>query len=254
MIDIHSHILPSLDDGANSIQQAIEMAKQAQAQGIYAMAATPHHMNGSFTNVKEDIEQYIKELNQVLNEHSIDLNIVAGQEVRLYGEIVDDYKKGDILTINHSRYVLVELPSDHVPAYTAKIFYDLQLAGVKPIIAHPERNREIAANTNKLYELVEQGALAQLTASSLTGRFGKNIKKLSEQLIDHQLVHFLASDTHNTTSRPNDLQAAYQTMEKTFGMDTVYYIQENAETLLYGDTVYAEPPSRIKKKKFLGIF
>ncbi|WP_088104330.1 tyrosine-protein phosphatase [Halalkalibacter urbisdiaboli] len=254
MIDIHSHILPNLDDGASSLEDALSMAKQAEEQGIYLMVATPHHQNGRYTNQKTDIEQEVKRFNTFLNEQGVNLNVAPGQEVRLYGDIIQDYEQQHILTLNQSSYLLVELPSDHVPAYTSRILYDLQLAGVQPIIAHPERNREIIQHPDKLYELVKQGALAQLTASSITGRFGKAIKKFSEQLIEHQLVHIIASDTHNTTTRPNDLRAAFGTIEKTFDINTVYYYQENAETLVYGETVFAEPPTQMKKKKFLGIF
>ncbi|NEU30312.1 tyrosine protein phosphatase [bacterium LRH843] len=254
MIDIHSHILPARDDGAESTVQAIEMAKQAQAQGIDTMVATPHHGNEHYTNVKEDIIRETKKLNQILQEQQINVTVVPGQEVRLYGEIVNDLHNGEILTLNDSDYLLVELPSDQVPAYTSRVFYDLQLAGIRPIIAHPERNREIASNPDKLYELIKNGSFAQLTATSLIGNFGKKIKKLSEQLIDHQLIHFIASDTHNTTTRRNDLLAAYDVVEKEFGIQMKYILQENSELVLNGETVFAEPPSRIKRKKILGIF
>lgn len=254
MIDIHSHILPSLDDGASSIERSIEMAKQAVEQGITTMMATPHHQNGVYLNTKTTIEEESKKLTAILKEQGLDLSIVPGQEVRIYGELVHDFEQGDILPLNHSNYLLVEFPSDQVPAYTSQVFYDMQLRGIQPIIAHPERNRQIIEKPDTLFDLVNQGALAQLTASSLTGRFGKNIKKFSEQLIDHQLVHFLASDTHNTTSRPNDLLAAYDALEKQFGLNTVYYFQENAAILLDQQTVFAEQPTAIKKKKFLGIF
>ncbi|WP_100405642.1 tyrosine-protein phosphatase [Bacillus solitudinis] len=254
MIDIHSHILPNIDDGAHSIDEAINMAKQAEEQGIYTMVATPHHRNGTYNNSKLEIENHVVSLKSIFNEKGLNLNIVPGQEIRIYGELMQDIEEQQqLLTLNHTNYILVELPSDHVPAYTSRLLYDLQLAGIQPVIAHPERNSEIVQRPDKLYNLIKQGMLAQLTASSLTGRFGKNIKKFSEQLVDHQLVHFIASDTHNTTTRPNDLREAFNLVEQKFGTQTAYYLQENAETLVYGEAVLPEPPYQIKKRKFLGL-
>ncbi|OLS38875.1 tyrosine protein phosphatase [Alkalihalophilus pseudofirmus] len=254
MIDIHSHILPGLDDGPESMTSAVEMARKAVEQGITGMIATPHHQNGTYENHHEDILAAVHRFEDELRAQQIDLHIAPGQEVRLYGNIVADAAHLELLTLNQTNYLLVELPSDHVPSYTARYLYELQLQGIKPVIAHPERNREIAQDSGKLYELIKNGALAQVTASSVAGRFGKNVKKLSMQMIEHELAHFVASDTHNNTNRPNELAGAYDVIEKTYGTGTLYTLKENAEILVAGGSVYSGPPARIKKKKFLGLF
>ncbi|ADC49382.1 capsular polysaccharide biosynthesis [Alkalihalophilus pseudofirmus OF4] len=254
MIDIHSHILPGLDDGPESMTSAVEMARKAVEQGITGMIATPHHQNGTYENHYEDILAAVHRFEDELRAHKIDLHIAPGQEVRLYGNIVADAAHSQLITLNQTNHLLIELPSDHVPSYTARYLYELQLQGIKPVIAHPERNREIAADSSKLYELIKNGALAQVTASSVAGRFGRNVKKLSMQLIEHELVHFVASDTHNNTNRPNELAKSFDVIEKEFGMGAVYTLKENAEILVSGGSVYAGPPSRIKKKKILGLF
>ncbi|GAE28412.1 manganese-dependent protein-tyrosine phosphatase [Halalkalibacter wakoensis JCM 9140] len=254
MIDIHSHILSMVDDGSQSARQSIEMAKSAEEQGIRMMIATPHHKNGRYENTKTTIIEEVRRFNEVLKEQQIDLTILPGQEVRLYGEILDDYQKNEILTLNQSNYVLVEFPSDHVPSYASRLFYEMKLTGIQPVIAHPERNRAILERPDKLFDLVEQGVLAQVTASSMTGRFGKKIKNFAHQLVDHHLVHFIASDAHNASTRPNELQQAFQTIEEAFDLNLVYYFQENAEILVNDQTVFVEPPARIRMKKFLGIF
>ncbi|MBM7661735.1 protein-tyrosine phosphatase [Bacillus mesophilus] len=254
MIDIHCHILSGLDDGPKDITQSLHMAKIAVAEGITKIVATPH-FNQHYENEKKTIVQDVHRLNDALQENKIPLQILPGQEPRIYGEILEDYEQEKILTINDSgKYLFIELPSNHVPAYTESLLFDIQMKEITPIIVHPERNQQIIENPDILYNLVKKGALSQVTASSITGDLGKKIKKFSLQLVENQLTHFIASDAHNDTSRPFRLRAAYGAVQKEFGLDTVYLFQENAEILVEGNNVYKEEPQRIKSKKFFGIF
>jgi protein-tyrosine phosphatase len=255
MIDLHCHILPGIDDGAASIEDSLRMAQVAMSEGITTIVATPHHQNGTYINERNDIIQYVQQLNDRLIEEKYDLRIVLGQEIRLYGELLEDYQNDKLVTINDSsKYVLVELPSSHVPRYTKQVLFDMQLQGLLPIIVHPERNAEFMKNPDKLFELVEKGALTQVTASSVTGHFGKKIQKFSHQLIEASLTHFIASDAHNTTGRTFRLREAYELVAEKYGNDIVFYFQENAECVLSGSSVYREQPQQIKKKKLFGIF
>ena len=200
MIDIHCHILPGIDDGAKTMEDSLAMAAQAVQQGITKIIATPHHKNGKYENRKQDILPKVAELNKVLKEKGIPLDILPGQEPRIYGELVEDYQKGEIVTLNDgNQYVFLELPSAHVPRYTGKLLYDIQSEGLTPIIVHPERNQELIQNPDLLYEFVKNGTLTQVTAASMAGDFGKKIKKFSHQLIEANLTHFIASDAHNIT-------------------------------------------------------
>jgi protein-tyrosine phosphatase len=254
MIDIHCHILPGVDDGPNDTKGSIEMARAAVAEGISTIIATPH-FNGKYENTKEIILEKVKQLNEVLIEEKIPLIILPGQEPRIYGEILEDYENGKILTLNDSgKYLFIELPSNHVPRYTERLLYDIQMKEITPIIVHPERNQEIIENPDKLYQLVEKGALTQVTASSITGDFGKKIKKFSMQLIESNLTHFIASDAHNVESRKFRMNQAFGDVDKQFGRQAVYMFQENAELLVNGDTVYKNAPEKVKKRKLLGIF
>jgi protein-tyrosine phosphatase len=254
MIDIHCHILPGVDDGPNDTKGSIAMARAAVAEGISTIIATPH-FNGKYENTKEIILEKVKQLNEVLIEEKIPLTILPGQEPRIYGEILEDYEHDRILTLNDSgKYLFIELASNHVPRYTERLMYDIQMREITPIIVHPERNQEIIENPDILFNLVEKGALTQVTASSLTGDFGKKIKKFSFQLIESNLTHFIASDAHNVESRKFRMNQAYGDVDKQFGMQTVYMFQENAELLVNGDSVYKNAPEKIKKRKLLGIF
>jgi protein-tyrosine phosphatase len=254
VIDIHSHILPGIDDGAKHVGDSIDMAKQAVNEGIHTIIATPHHKNSKYNNYKTDIISMVKNLNEQLETEKIPLKVLPGQEVRIYGEMLDDIKKNEILSLNESQYIFIELPSGHVPRYTEKLLFDLQLKGLVPIIVHPERNQEIIERPDALYNLVKKGALTQVTASSLCGYFGKKIKTFSLQLIEANLTHFIASDAHNIKSRGFNMAEAMDLIETKYGLDYVYLFQENAELLVGGCNVYREAPQTIRKKKFLGIF
>ncbi|MGN7241033.1 tyrosine-protein phosphatase [Priestia megaterium] len=254
MIDIHSHILPGVDDGASAMEDAVNMARLALDEGITKIIATPHHQNGMYFNKKQDILKRVKELNNVLQRENISLEVLPGQETRIYGSLLDDFEKGDILTLNHTNYLFVELPSGHVPRYTEQLLFEMQLKGVIPIIVHPERNAEVLKNPEKLLNLVKKGVLTQLTAGSLTGYFGKKVQKFSLQLIEANSTHFIASDAHNTSTRNFHMRESISKVHKEFGSQGVYYFQENAELLVQGQSVYRQEPSKIKYKKFLGIF
>ncbi|MFE4036150.1 tyrosine-protein phosphatase [Priestia sp. YIM B13489] len=254
MIDIHSHILPGIDDGALTMEDAVSMAKQAVNEGITKIIATPHHQNGIFFNRQQDIIKRVRELNCVLQSENIPLEVLPGQETRIYGSLLDDFEKGDILTLNHTNYLFVELPSGHVPRYTEQLLFEMQLKGLTPIIVHPERNAEIMNNPEKLLNLVKKGALAQLTAGSLTGHFGKKVQRLSVQLIESNTIHFIASDAHNTSTRSFFMRESISKIHKEFGSQVNYYFHQNAELIVQGQPIYKQEPSKIKCKRFLGIF
>ncbi|WP_018663350.1 tyrosine-protein phosphatase [Heyndrickxia acidiproducens] len=254
MIDIHCHILPGIDDGAQNLYDSLDMAKQAVSQGIDTIIATPHHMNGRYENRKADIMEKVQELNKRLTEEQIDLTILPGQENRIFGEILEGYEKGEIQTLADSSYVFIEFPTGHVPHYAETLLYDLQVKGLMPIIVHPERNSELMQNPDRLYEMVNSGTATQITAASLTGAFGKKIKKFGEQLIEANLTHFLASDAHNVKNRAFKMEEAVEEVEKKYGTDMLYFFTENAELLVNGQNIYREVPQPIKQKKLFGLF
>lgn len=254
MIDIHCHILPSVDDGARHMTESLEMARAAAKEGITAIVATPHHNNGQYMNTKEEILEKVKELNDRLEKESINLTILPGQECRISGEFLEQYDRDELLTMNDSdKYIFIELPSSQVPLYTEKILYDIQLKGLTPIIVHPERNAELIENPEKLYQLVKKGACTQVTAASVAGKFGKKIRKFSLDLIESNLTHFIASDAHNLKNRNFQMKEAYRIIDKECGPDTKYLLMENAELLVEGSMIMKEIPERIKKKKLFGL-
>lgn len=167
------------------------------------------------------------------------------------GDLLNDLEKNNIVTLNKTnRFILLEFPSNFVPHYTEELFFKLRLKGITPIIAHPERNQELIENPNRLYTLVINGALTQVTASSLIGNFGKKINHFCLQLIEHNLTHIIASDAHNITTRAFHLQEAYNIIEKKIGIATITDFKENAYSVINGIQIYKKEPELIRKKGF----
>jgi len=188
-----------------------------------------------------------------LEENHLPLTVLPGQETRINGDMVERLKKNELVPLNNSKYVFVEFPSNHVPHYTSQLFFDMQVAGYKPVIVHPERNSMIIQDPDKLYRLVKNGALTQVTAASIVGMFGKKIQKFSLDLLEHNLTHFIASDAHNTNTRGFHMDKAYNQIKQIFGSGMVLDFMENTERLVNGQSVVGDQPVRIKQKKLFGL-
>lgn len=254
MIDIHSHILAGIDDGAKSLDESIEMAKIAVQEGITTLFATPHHIYGKYETSKNDIIQKVDELNKALEKENIPLQVLPGQEVRIHNNLLEDYRLKKIATFNdHQRYILIEFPYDHVPLYTEQLLYDIQFEGLIPIIVHPEKQLEFMENPFLLYNFVKKGALTQITAASVVGSNNRKVKRFTNQIIEANLTHFIASDAHNKSNRNFRMKEAYSVIRSKYGEEMVELFQSNAELLLQDQFVHKEMPDRVKKKKLLGI-
>ena len=197
MIDIHNHILPNMDDGASSWEISLKMCEQAHQDGIKTIVATPHTLNGIYENHPQDIEEKVKILNQKLKENNIPLQILPGSEVHLRDDIIEKLKNQAIMTINKTNYVLLEFPADQIPHQTEEILFRIQIMGIIPIFSHVERNLEFQRKPDSLANLIQKGALAQLTAASLCGVFGSKTRKFAQELLANGLIYCIASDAHS---------------------------------------------------------
>ena len=212
MIDIHCHILPGIDDGADRLQTSLAMASMAARDGITTVIATPH-TNGVTVN-RTVVQQAVDRLNIELAEQDIDLVVVAGYEIP--ANLVCDLQS---YTIADSPYILVEFPHQYLPEDAAETLYTLVQAGRKPIIAHPERNGSVLRNPELLRELVAVGSMIQLTAASVTGDFGPDILHCANYLLRNRLVHFLATDSHSPTFRKPVLSPARKAAARLIGRE-----------------------------------
>jgi protein-tyrosine phosphatase len=218
LIDIHSHILPGLDDGAMDLKMALQMAAMAESTGIHGIIATPHVIKGVFDNNRQVILDAIDRLRLELQKSNISLNIMPGAEYHLEPDLARRLKNNELLTLNDTgRYLLVELPRTLVPDFTTEILYELQLAGVIPVIAHPERNYQLMENHALLEAIGGCGAVMQLTATSLTGLFGNRVQKNAWRLISEGYSCVVASDAHSLYGRRPRLDEAYLRIRKRLG-------------------------------------
>ncbi|MEK3888453.1 tyrosine-protein phosphatase [Bacillus sp. FSL K6-3431] len=254
MIDIQCHILPGMDDGASSFTESLLMAKQAEKEGIRTIIATPHHKNEKYNNPKVNIIDKTAELKEYLQVENVHIEILPGQVTQIYDEILEDYGAGEILTLaDISTYLLIELPSSHIPSNIYQLCFDIQMKGLTPVIAQPERNLEIIEQPDKLYRLVKNGAATQIAAASFAGYSGKKIQRFTAHLIESNLTHFIASDAHDKNKGSFRMQEAYELVKKKYGTDYLNYFMGNAEHILEGKDIYREAPQRIRKK-ILGLF
>jgi protein-tyrosine phosphatase len=207
MVDIHCHILPGMDDGAETMEQSVEMAEMAIADGITHVVATPH-ANAEYRFNPEAIRQRRDELQQRVGDR---LTLLTGCDFHLSFENLQDLRGNHAkYTINQKSYLLVEFADFSIPPGTDDTLHQLLLQGISPIITHPERNRLIRAKPHMLRKWLRQGCYVQLTAQSLLGGFGESTQKQTEQWLEQDMVHFFASDAHNTTKRPLQLRKAFE--------------------------------------------
>ena len=254
MIDLHCHILPGVDDGAASLQESLSMAEQAIAQGITHLLCTPHHNNGRYENEKSSVIAAVHHLQNALDERNLPLTLLEGQEVRVTGELITAIEKDHLLfTDITDTYLLLEFPTQDVPAFSESLFFELRTLGKVPVIVHPERNAIFREDPNRLIPFLEMGCLAQLTAPSIVGIFGKQIQKTAHEMVTHNLVQMVASDAHGISKRRFYLKEAYEIIEQEWGKEKVLQMQQVARDLVNGDDVSYPSYTEVKKKKF-GLF
>lgn len=221
MIDLHSHVLPGIDDGADSLDEAVEMCRLAAQDGCTGIVATPHVRHGRWWNgERQGLEKLHAELRQRLGGAP---ELYLGSEIAVHSDSVEEIyllPQGELVTLAGSRYLLLELDWHGLGPNVLDVIYELKIKGLFPIIAHPERVRWLAAEPPLIEEMVTRGAYLQVTAMSLTGDLGPEIKALSKDLLQADLLHFVASDMHDTRIRRPGLGLAYRQVVADFGRDT----------------------------------
>jgi len=254
MIDLHCHILPGVDDGAEDLDASIAMAEKAISQGVTHILCSPHYNNGKYRNPKSEVISLVSFLQAELDKRQLPLTVLEGQEVRITGDLIEDIQQDNILfTDLEDTYILIEFPTMDVPTYTEQLFFELLQMGKTPVIVHPERNAYFRKDPNHLIPFLEMGCLAQLTAPSYVGTFGKEIQKTAKLMVEHNLVQMVASDAHGVKKRTFYMKEAYDQIAKDFGIDKVTKMQQVAKDLLNGDQIDFTCYIEVKKKKF-GLF
>lgn len=250
MIDIHSHILPKVDDGSKDLEESIEMAKIYLENGINKVIATPHYIEGWDNTFKEINLEILEILKKALYQRGLDLDIYLGNEIYTTMDILEHLEEGKASSLNNTRYVLIELPMFDIPLFIEDLIYELLLKGYVPIIAHPERNAKIIENPNLLYTFIKKGALAQLNLPSLEGKYGDRIKSTGETLIKHNMIHFIGTDAHSKDKRSPRVKKSLNLLKLMVDKETYNRITYlNGIKLLEDEEIIVDSPIEYKKEK-----
>lgn len=250
-IDIHNHILPGIDeDGPPDMQSSLSLARELVKQGFDTVIATPHSFEGvpSAEEVLACWQLFTAELEQ----RQIPLQVLPGSELAIEPQLLQRVKSSRALTLNRSRYLLIELPLyQEMPAYTEELFFELKAHGYRPILAHPERVKAFQEDTFSLSRLVSKGVYLQLTLSSLTGLMGSTVQKTARELLWHRLVHFMATDAHSAGRRLSKTDQAVQLLKKQLGAEAVEtMLRDNPGRLLRDEELEFPEPLPVRKSRF----
>jgi protein-tyrosine phosphatase len=202
MIDLHAHILPGLDDGVRSEDEAVAFARMAAADGVRLMVATPHCKEGYWSNDREIVLREVAKLKGLLREADVDLAIEPGAEVHLCADLVERVRDGRAPTLaDNGKTLLLELSLTQYPVDLENLIFKLKLAGIEPVFAHPERIRYFQDDVARYEEAIRLGGWGQITTGSVMGLFGHEAQEFSEEILRKGLVHVLATDSHNLRGR-----------------------------------------------------
>lgn len=248
VIDLHTHILPSLDDGPAILDESLAMGRIALADGITCLTATPHD-TGMALGYPDQVKARVAEVRAAFQEEGMELRLVVGSELYSVPDLAVRLRSGQALTLGGSRYILLEFPLTDFPIYADQLVFEIQTAGFTPILAHPARNAAIQDDPNQLYDLVERGVLAQVTSGSLTGVFGSQVQASAKVLVEHRLVHLIASDAHDADHRAPQLSEAVEVAAGILGQEAARaMVTTRPQAILSDQPLTVEPPQQVRRR------
>jgi protein-tyrosine phosphatase len=217
VVDLHHHLLPGLDDGSPDLATTLKMARIAADDGITHVVCTPH-ANTRYPFDAERNQGLLAEVRQVIADAGIRLVLGSGCDFHLsYDNVRDALDNPHRYTVNGGEYLLVELPDYALPPTLEETYYSLRLAGMTPILTHPERNPSLQQDDSRLKDWIRDGMLTQVTASSVTGLMGRKAQKMAERMLADRWVHFIATDAHNVSTRPPQMRSALDHIASRYG-------------------------------------
>jgi protein-tyrosine phosphatase len=242
MIDVHHHLLYGLDDGPETIEESIAMAGMAAEDGITHVVCTPH-ANNRYRFDPQVITARLDQLRDELARAGIGITLGRGCDFHITWENIQDaIANPSKYTINGGQYLLIELPEFVPPMGLENTLNDLRLAGLEPILTHPERNPAIQRNPERMKPWIAQGLIVQVTAGAVVGNFGKKAQKLAHQFLRDNWVHVIATDAHNSTGRPPRLREAFDLIAETYGEGTAHRLcVQNPRSIFEGANLDDQP-------------
>ncbi len=241
MVDIHSHLIPNIDDGARDKAEALSLLRMAAQEGVTRMVLTPHFHIGRFDNSKLDIFNSFFELKLEAAKQHIPIELAVAAEVRIDAELLHMLEKGLIPfigSVKNNKVVLLELPHSQFPPGADNLIKWMVRHNIVPLIAHPERNRDIQKRPELASKLKRLGCLLQVTSASIIGDFGSKAQNLANFLLDHKLADVVASDAHSVKRRPPKLREAYNKVANDFSQD-------------YAEALFCITPKKLTESLFI---
>lgn len=252
ILDMHSHILPGVDDGSDSMETTIAMLKNAENDGTDCIIATPHYCYNYYTPEHDEILKISEELYRKMEKSNLNIKVLIGNEIYLDKYALDTYKNHIVSTLGDTSYILLELPFDTYPDYAPDLIYEFQILGLTPVIAHPERYRYVAEDTAVLNDFIKEGCLFQCNTSSIEGKSGNSDLKTAEKLLKSGIVNFLGSDAHSCRRRCTGLSKTLKILKSDYNSE-YKNILRNMDSFLNGEIV-EQSGEIITQKKFFDIF
>ncbi len=249
MVDIHTHILPKVDDGSDSLEESLAMLRRSAVSGVDVIVATPHWLPGSFMVSNKQRDVLADELRAMAMQAGISIQIVTGRECYFAPEIFsfdEDFHR--FTFANMGKYLLIESPMQQIPPYVEQMVFDIQVRGITPIIAHVERYADVIRDPNIISKFIEKGCLIQINTGSIRGRYGSEVQHTAHILLRHRLAHIVASDMHTSHSAP--LGEVFIELSRIVGeAETMKLIDARPRAVVEGRPVPRPEPLEYRPKK-----
>lgn len=253
MIDIHCHILPNVDDGSESLEESIAMAKIAESEGITRIVNTSHcHFDFKYKKGNE-LKLELEKFNQVLKEENINIEVLLGNELYYTSDLIERFDELDFFSMNNSKYILMEFSPINFPKNIEDVIYEIKIRGYIPIIAHAERYKQVQEDVNIVLDCIKEGALIQVNASSILGKNGEKAEDTSKKLLDNNMVHFVATDAHSSNRRRPLIKDSYNYILKNYGKEVAekLFIENPTSVIENRDINILNPTKYEEKRSFL---
>ena len=224
MIDIHTHIIPNIDDGSKSVEETFNLMKEAEEAGFTDIILTPHYITNYYETPGSEVKFWTESLQNIINQKGLEIQLHSGMEIYIFEELGELLRSGQIITLANSNYVLIEFPMSTTMRNVEQILFVIRNMGYKVIIAHPERYKYIQDNIEYAMQLVEEGCLLQSNYGSIVDIYGKEAKKTIKQLLKMDLISFLGTDTHKEGTIYSLMPKILKKMKKIISEEKLYEI------------------------------
>lgn len=247
MIDIHSHIIPQIDDGSTSFEESYTMFLEATKAGFTDIITTSHYIEDYYEVDSITRYAWVVAMNKVLKENNINLNLHCGNEIYVTQNLIKLIKEKKASTLADSKYVLFELPMNNNVVYLNEIIFEIKSLGLIPVIAHPERYTYVQQNPNILIDLIKQGVLFQGNFASIIGKYGNQAKSTIKQLLKANMIHFLGTDCHRSNDIYSNMKEIIQELKKVIGDAKFEELTEiNPTHIIKNEEIHILEPIKIK--------